>query len=116
MLFRSFEFTVGHRSVFDDGISELGALYSDCNGVPMIKCGTEFDKISNTLDITDELKNPYGVYRIQLIDHPGYQIGSLENEQHWIDFVTDTMKHQDQIKSFTLNRFINNQIETTTII
>jgi hypothetical protein len=55
----TFEFTVSHRSVFDDGISELGALYNDCNGVPMIKCGTEFDKISNTLDITDELKNIY---------------------------------------------------------
>lgn len=53
----SFEFTVNHRSVFDDGISELGSLYSDCDGVPMIKCGTEFFKVSNTLDITDELKN-----------------------------------------------------------
>jgi hypothetical protein len=55
----TFQFTVSHSSVFNDGISELGALYSDCNGVPMIKCGTEWDKLSNILDTSDELRNIY---------------------------------------------------------
>lgn len=55
----SFEFTVGHGSVFNDGISELGALYSDCHGIPMILCGTEWDKLTNKLDSTDELRNIY---------------------------------------------------------
>ena len=52
-----FEFTVQHSSVFEDGLSELGALYNDCDGIPMIKCGTEIDTISNFLDTTPELKN-----------------------------------------------------------
>ena len=76
----------------------------------------DYEDVSEPKWITDELKNPYGVYRIQLIDHPGYQIGSLENEKHWIEFVADTMQHKDQIKSFTLNRFINNRLEKTIII
>jgi len=55
----SFEFTVSHGSVFADGISELGALYNDCHNVPMILCGTEWEKLTNKLDTTEELRNIY---------------------------------------------------------
>lgn len=55
----SFEFDIQHPSVFDDGISELGALYSDCDMVPMIKCGTEWDKLPAFLDTSEELRNIY---------------------------------------------------------
>lgn len=55
----SFDFTVQHPSVFNDGINELGALYNDCDTVPMIKCGTEWNKLPSFLDTSDELKNIY---------------------------------------------------------
>ena len=55
----TFEFTVQHPSVFYDGVNELGSLYSDCHGIPMIKCGTEWDKLNNFIDCTPELKNIY---------------------------------------------------------
>ena len=55
----SFDFDVQHPGVFDNGISELGSLYSDCDMVPMIKCGTEWDKLPAFLDTTDELRNIY---------------------------------------------------------
>lgn len=55
----SFEFSIFHTSVFDDGINELGALYSDCDNVPMIKVGTEWDKLPEFLDISPELRNIY---------------------------------------------------------
>lgn len=55
----SFDFTVQHNSVFNDGITELGALYNDCQNVPMIKCGTEWDKLNNILDSSEELRNIY---------------------------------------------------------
>jgi hypothetical protein len=54
-----FDFTITHKSVFDDGIGELGALYTDCEGVPMIKCGTEWEKLPLFLDSTPELRNIY---------------------------------------------------------
>lgn len=55
----SFDFDIMHTSVFDNGITELGALYSDCNNVPMIKCSTEWDKLPGFLDTSDELRNIY---------------------------------------------------------
>jgi hypothetical protein len=54
-----FSFDIQHHSVFNDGISELGALYNDCNGVPMILCGTEWEKLPSFLDSSEELKNIY---------------------------------------------------------
>ena len=53
----TFEFEVQHPSVFEDGKNELGALYRDCDEIPMIKCGTEWDKLQSYLDTTPELRN-----------------------------------------------------------
>jgi len=55
----SFDFMVHHPSVFYDGVNELGALYSDCDRVPMIKCGTEWRHLPLFLDSSDELRNIY---------------------------------------------------------
>lgn len=56
-----FDFEVYHSSVFEDGISELGALYKDCEDVPMIACDTHWAKLSERLDITLEKRNIYFV-------------------------------------------------------
>ena len=55
----TFEFDIQHTSVFNDGINELGALYSDCDNVPMIKTDTAWNKLPAFLDISDELRNIY---------------------------------------------------------
>ena len=52
-----FDFSIQHPSVFDDGITELGALYSDCEGIPMIKCETSWNKLPQFLDSSDEMRN-----------------------------------------------------------
>ncbi len=54
-----FEFEVQHASVFENGIEELGSLYTDCDGIPMIKCGTEWTELPTFLDTTPELRNIY---------------------------------------------------------
>ena len=53
----TFNFTIQHPSVFDDGITELGALYSDCDTIPMIKTDTILENLPKFLDTTPELKN-----------------------------------------------------------
>lgn len=53
----SFDFEVQHSSVFMNGIIEFGYLYEDCDSIPMIKCGTEYNKLTNFLDINPETKN-----------------------------------------------------------
>jgi hypothetical protein len=55
----TFDFTVNFHSVFDDGINDFGYLYSDCDGVPMIQIGTEWDKLPTFLDGSSELRNIY---------------------------------------------------------
>jgi len=55
----SFSFTIQHPSVFNDGISDLGSLYNDCDQVPMIKTETIWNKIPAFLDSSDELRNIY---------------------------------------------------------
>lgn len=55
----AFDFDIIHRSVFDDGLNTLGYLYSDCDSVPMIKVGTEWDKLPSFLDTSPELRNIY---------------------------------------------------------
>lgn len=51
-----FEFEVQHSSVFDNGSDELGALYIDCDNVPMIKTSTDIS-LSTFLNTGSELKN-----------------------------------------------------------
>lgn len=54
-----FVFEVQHPSVFADGLSELGSLDNDCHGIPMIKCGTEWNKLPYFLDTSEDLRNIY---------------------------------------------------------
>ena len=61
----SFDFTVIFGSVFNDSKTELGYLFSDCDGVPMIQVGTEFNKLPSFLDISPELKNIH----FEVIEH-----------------------------------------------
>lgn len=55
----SFDFTIEQNSVFNDGYSELGSLYYDCNGVPMLKTDSAWDKLPLFLDTSPELRNIY---------------------------------------------------------
>jgi hypothetical protein len=55
----SFTFAIYYKHAYSDGVNELGGLYSDCEGVPMIKVGTEWDKLPNFLDTSPELRNIY---------------------------------------------------------
>lgn len=55
----TFEFTVPHKEVFGDGYTTLGALYQDCDGVPMIKLESDWTKLPSFLDTSPELRNIY---------------------------------------------------------
>ena len=57
--FWSFEFTIDYEDAYYDGIHELGALYTDCNGVPMLQVDSQWDKLPHFLDTSPELRNIY---------------------------------------------------------
>lgn len=54
-----FEFEIQHSSVFENGIIPLGALYKDCEGVPMLVCKDQMEDTPSFLNITEELRNIY---------------------------------------------------------
>lgn len=54
-----FEFDIHHASVFENGIMPLGALYKDCDGVPMIKCTGQNVETPSLLNVSEELRNIY---------------------------------------------------------
>lgn len=53
----SFTFEINYLGVYDDGNDELGNLYYDCNGVPMIEVERNYEPSNNFLDTSDELAN-----------------------------------------------------------
>ena len=55
----SFDFYVNHSGVFMENENELGALYTDCSGVPMIKIHDRHIRLPEFLDTTPELRNIY---------------------------------------------------------
>lgn len=57
----TFDFEVQHSSVFEDGIQDMGALYKDCEGVPMLKSGRELSTLNNELSIDNSNRNIYFV-------------------------------------------------------
>lgn len=76
----------------------------------------DYEDVSEPKWVTEELKNPYGLYRLKYKSDAFTKLGSLENEQHWTDFVSEVMTDTQDIEYFTLNRLVDNKIETTTII
>lgn len=54
-----FEFEIQHPSVFENGIKPLGALYNDCEGVPMINTDGQPSLCPKFLDVSAELQNIY---------------------------------------------------------
>lgn len=55
----TFEFEIYHDSVFNDEDGDLGALYKDVQGVPMIKFKEDCKALPNYLDNTKDYKNIY---------------------------------------------------------
>lgn len=55
----SFNFEIMHSAVFNDGVSDMGLLYQDCDKTPMIICNTMHNNVHHYLDISDEYRNIY---------------------------------------------------------
>lgn len=54
-----FDFSVFYDGAFFDGIDQLGALLSDCNGVPMTQSDRAWGKLPDFLDTSVEVRNIY---------------------------------------------------------
>jgi hypothetical protein len=109
------------REAYSDFYYKTGEEYINC-----MNCGYQYSatikdrtkKISE-LDEDDfeikELKNPFGSYKIQYYDSPGYICGALENEKQLNELKT-RIEEDDDIETVQLSRFVDGEIKVEMII
>jgi len=88
---------------------------TDGNGEYVTKDGTDNYTFDNLIMETNELKNPYGAYRLKYHDSVGYECGSLENEQNCVELLAE-VRELNNVEYFGINRFVNGEIVTMDVI
>jgi len=118
------------QEAFSDFYYKTGEEYVNCQhcgyhysatykrndeGEFITKDGTDNYTFDNLIMETNEIKNPYGAYRLKYYDSVGYHCGSLENEEQFVTMLAN-IKEQDNVESFTISRFIDDEIKAILVI
>ena len=77
--------------------------------------GTDNYHFDNLIMVEEELKNPYGVYRLKTYQSPAFQIGSFENEFQYNEFKL-YLNEDVEIESCTISRFVDGEIKVESLI
>ena len=81
----------------------------------MTKDGTDDFSFSNLILEVNELKNPYGSFKIKYYNSKGFYCGSLVNEEDYIE-LKNTTELDDTIESILISRLINDEIKKELLI
>ena len=65
--------------------------------------------------VINELKDPYGSYRIKVYESPATQCGSFENEEQYNEF-KENIKDNDEIEYSSVSRFVDGEIVVEMVI
>jgi len=88
---------------------------TDDNGEYITKNGTEDYSFDNLIMETNEIKNPYGAYRLKYYDSVGYECGSLKSEDDYVSLLS-YVREQDDVETFTISRFVGGETEVIQLI
>ena len=105
----------------DDFYYKTGEEYINCNNCGYHRSATIINRDKKLSELTqedwkiDELKNPYGAYKLKLYHNIGTQCGSLENEEQYNNFKTAN-EVDVEIEYCTVSRLIDGEIVTEVII
>jgi len=88
---------------------------TDDDGEYITKDGTEDYSFDNLIMETNEIKNPYGAYRLKYYDSIGYECGSLKSEDDYISLLS-YVREQNDVETFTISRFVNGETEVIQLI
>jgi len=88
---------------------------TDDNGEYITKNGTEDYSFDNLIMETNEIKNPYGAYRLKYYDSIGYECGSLKSEEDYVSLLS-YVREQDDVETFTISRFVDGETEVIQLI
>jgi Zn ribbon nucleic-acid-binding protein len=87
----------------------------DEDGKYITKDGTENYALDNMIVETNELKNPYGAYKIKYYDSPAIECGALENESDFVALVVNIDKHPN-VEVCSVSRFVDGEIIKISVI
>lgn len=86
-----------------------------CRNVVIKNKNKRLDELTEDDWEVDELKNPYGAYRIRYIGDVGYGCGSLESEKHLMEF-KQHIEGLDNVELFSISRLVEGEIVVEYIV
>jgi len=105
----------------DDFYYKTGEEYVNCGNCGYHRSATIINRDKQLSELTEEdwkveeLKNPYGAYRIKAYSSIATQCGSLENEEQYNE-LKKTIKDDIEIEFCSVSRFINGEIVDEMIV
>jgi Zn ribbon nucleic-acid-binding protein len=99
----------------DDFYYKTGEEYINCNNCGYHRSATIINRDKKLSELIEEdwkieeLKNPYGAYRIKVYHSIATQCGSLENETQYNEFKKN-IEEDVEIEYCSVSRFIDNKI------
>lgn len=110
----------GHEA-YDDFYYKTGEEYINCQNCGYHRSATIVNREKPLNELTDEdweineLKDPYGAYKIKMVGDIGTSCGSVESEEAFEAIKKAVMEIKD-VESFSFSRLIGDEIIEETII
>lgn len=101
---------------------KTGEEYIFCSDCGYSRSVTIKNREKSLKDLTDddwameELKNPWGVFKIKEIGMVGWTVGAIASEKEFSDISNNVMEHLESVDEFSLSRFVNGKIERKMIV
>ena len=105
----------------DDFYYKTGEEYINCNNCGYHRSATIVNRDKKLSELTEddwkveELKTPYGAYRLKVYHSVATQCGSLENEEQFNE-LKKTIEDDMEVEFCSVSKFINGEIVTEMIV
>ena len=105
----------------DDFYYKTGEEYVNCGNCGYHRSATIVNRDKKLSELTEEdwkveeLKNPYGAYRLKVYHSVATQCGSLENEEQYNEFKLQ-LEGDVEIEFCSVSRFVDGEIKVEMII
>jgi DNA-directed RNA polymerase subunit RPC12/RpoP len=109
------------QEAYDDFYYKTGEEYVNCQNCGYHYSATIINRDKLLTELTDEdwkineLKDPYGAYRIKIFESPATECGSLESEEQFIILLAN-IREMDSVELFTVSRFVDGEIKVIHVI
>jgi len=107
---------------YDDFYYKTGEEYVHCSDCGYSKSVTIKNRDKKLSELTEddweinEVKNPWGCYRIKEIGNVGWVAGALLTEKEYNEVFDNVQEHLDSVDEFSLSRFVEGKVVITMVV